>query len=350
MPAPGYIAGPGLGCGPGFRYCEAVFAYLPERGEASGYAVVTPRFACLLGPEASVEIARNVFWLLDGPDAQLQDALGTLSHIESIDRFAIVEPLADSRLTVTARGDVTVGIDGTTSARASVSDGALLLTTEATDVRAAWLSLEPGAPAGALLPLYRGIVRTSGLITDAPAGFSATSAAEAELPVAEEPPVTALPVEPEQTMGPQPTPESVAEPESAAEHEAPAEPDAAAEPESDAPDNRVRWVLRLPDGSEVDADGTIIIGRDEWQQEAPGDLIRHVSVPSPQRQISGDHLELALVGDELVARDLHSTNGTIVITAEQPPRLLHKGDTTALRSGDVLDLGESLRIVVGQRA
>ena len=318
------------------RYCEAVFAYLPERGEASGYAVVTPRFACLLGPEASVEIARNVFWLLDGPDAQLQDALGTLSHIESIGRFAILEQLDSpvGALRVSARGAVSVGIDGSTTARASGD----VLTTDASDVRSAWVSLDGGRPAGELLPLNRGIAHASGLVLDtsaAPDLDAASFAAEAEATPEAAPEATPT----AEFAQPEPQPEQ--QPEAAAEPEAEPAPEAG---------TGVRWVLRLPDGSEVDADGTIIIGRDEWQSEVEGDLIRHVSVPSPQRQISGDHLELALVGDELVARDLHSTNGTIVITAEQPPRLLHKGDTTALRPGDVLDLGESLQIVVATRA
>lgn len=307
---------------PGFRYCGAVFAYLPERGEASGYAVVTPRFVCLLGPEATAEIARNVFWLLDGPDAQLQDAVGTLSHVANVDRFAIVEVLDNSTLTisVTTRGDIAVGIDGNTSARASVVDGGLQLTSDARDVRSAWIGLE-SEPDGELLPLYRGIVRTSGLATEAMVAFAA-----------EQPRVNSAPIEEAPDV-------EVAEAgEAEAEEEAQAEVEAAA-----------RWVLQLPDGSEVEADGTIIIGRDNWAEPAEGDLIRHVAVESPMKQISGDHLELALVGGELVARDLDSTNGTIVITPEQPPRLLHNGDTTALQAGDILDLGESLQILVTSR-
>lgn len=298
-----------------FRYCDDVFAYPPERGEASGYAVVTPRFVCLLGPEATAEIARSVFWLLDGPDAQLQDAVGTLSHVEKVDRFAIVELLDNSSLTisVTTRGDIAVGIDGNTSARASLVEGGLQLTSDAHDVRSAWIGLE-GAPEGDLLPLYRGIVRTSGLATDAVVAFAA------EQPRAE----AVEPVEPELV-------------EESPELEQPAQ------------SSGTRWVLELPDGSEVEADGTIIIGRDQWEEPGEGDVIRHVAVESPMKQISGDHLELALVGAELVARDLDSTNGTIVITPEQPPRLLHNGDTTALQAGDILDLGESLRIVVSSR-
>ncbi len=299
-----------------------MFAYLPERGEASGYAVVTPRFACLLGSDATAEIARSIFWLLDGPDAQLQDALGTLSHIDKVDRFAIVELLDASatELRVSALGEVSVGIDGVTTARASGS----VLTTSATGVRASWFSLEGGRPEGDLLPLHRGIARATALVTGGP---SAPSVDAAEFAVDAEP-------EPEpQAEQPETQPDVAPEPEQQAAPEAPTG----------------RWVLHLPDGSEVEASRTIIIGRDEWAAPDDGDLIRHVSVPSPKKQISGDHLELALVGDELVARDLDSTNGTIVITQEQPPRLLHNGETTPLQAGDILDLGESLQIVVSNR-
>lgn len=277
-----------------------MFAYLPERGEASGYAVVTPRFACLLGPDATAEVARSIFLLLDSADAQLEDALGILSQVEKLDSFAIVEMLdsAAHALHVSAGGEVSVGIDGATTARAS---GAVLIT-EATDVRSAWVSLAQARPEGDLLPLHRGIARASALVSEA--------ATEGE-------------------------PKAQVQPQAAADEPV---------------DGTSRWVLHLPDGDEVEADGTIIIGRDEWEAPREGDVIRHLSVPSPMKQISGDHLELALIGDELVARDLNSTNGTVVITQEQPPRLLHNGDTTALQPGDILDLGESLQIVVHGRS
>jgi len=292
-----------------------VFAYSPASDDASGYAVITDRFVCLLGAEATAEIARSVFWLLDGEDARLDDALGTLAHAKSVDRFAIVEVLdREARImNVAVRGEVSVRIHGTTTTRPSRPDAASWITTQASGVNALRVMLDDGEVDGELSPLRRGVVRTNVVVAEPVADFPFTSADE-------------------QSVIPEPLDEVT-------ELELTIDPSGA----------HTGWVLRLPDGHELSADGTIVIGRAAWDDETDGDEIKHVSVPSPQRQISGAHLELALVGGELVARDLDSTNGTIVLTPERAPRLLHRGDTTSLQAGDILDLGESFRIVVSNR-
>ena len=308
-----------------------VFAYSPSPTDDGGFAVVTDRFVCLLSADATVEIARAVFWLLDGEDAQLEDALGKLAHVDVVERFAIVEMLdAVARsMHVAVRGQVSVGIEGTTATRLSGPGEATWITGEARGVSSLWLSLDEQKPEGEVLPLGRGVVRATAIVADA--------VPEALFPFpapADEAPVEELP-----------------------EHLPEAEP----EPELIPPTLRVdlnewvdgegspRWILRLPDGNELDAEGTIVIGRKSWEQEVDEHSIKHVSVPSPMKQISGTHLELALVDGELVARDLDSTNGTIVLTPERPPRLLHGGRTTSLQTGDILDLGESFRIVVSNK-
>ena len=309
----------------------SVFAYSPSPSDGGGFAVVTDRFVCLLSADATVEIARAVFWLLDGEDAQLEDALGKLAHVDVVERFAIVEMLdAVARsMHVAVRGQVSVGIEGTTATRLSGPGEATWITGEARGVSSLWLSLDEHKPEGEVLPLGRGVVRASAIVADA--------VPETLFPfVPQSEPVAELPEE---------------EPE----------PEAAPEPELIPTTLRVdlnewmndegnpRWILRLPDGNELDADGTIVIGRRSWEQEVDEHSIKHVSVPSHMKQISGTHLELALVDGELVARDLDSTNGTIVLTPERPPRLLHGGRTTSLQTGDILDLGESFRIVVSNK-
>jgi hypothetical protein len=295
-----------------------VFAYSPSSRDGVGFAVVTDRFVCLLSGDATAEIARAVFWLLDGEDAQLDDALGKLAHVDLVERFAIVELLdsVDRSMHVAVRGQVSVGIEGTTATRLSGPGEATWITGEARGVSSFWLSLDEQRPEGETLPLGRGIVRTSAVIADTvPAGLFPSAQAEAA----------------QATAGSESEPLRVDLNEWVNDQGSP------------------RWILRLPDGNELDAEGTIVIGRRSWQQEIDENLIKHVSVPSPKRQISGSHLELALVDGELVARDLDSTNGTIVMTPERPPRLLHGGRTTSLQTGDILDLGESFRIVVSNR-
>lgn len=317
-----------------------MFAYSPSSRQDAGFAVVTDRFVCLLSGDATPEIARSVFWLLDGEDAQLEDALGTLAHVEVVERFAIVEML-DSvarSMHVAVRGQVSVGIEGTTATRLSAPGEATWITGEARGVSALWLSLDEQKPEGEALPLGRGVVRTNGVVAD--------SVPDALFPF------TAVP-RPQQVAATEPEPELIPEPEPELEPE-PTPMNAPTTLRVDLnewmnDEGSPRWILRLPDGHELAADGTIVIGRKSWEQELEENEIKHVSVPSPKKQISGTHLELAIVDGQLVARDLDSTNGTIVLTPERPPRLLHGGRTTSLQTGDILDLGESFRIVVSNQ-
>jgi hypothetical protein len=102
----------------------------------------------------------------------------------------------------------------------------------------------------------------------------------------------------------------------------------------------------LPDGNELDAATPILVGRRPWTSDFDTQSAVHVAVPSPLREVSGIHLELREIEGSLHARDLHSTNGTIVLTPTRPPRLLDGGRTTALVVGDVLDVGEGFQIVI----
>lgn len=91
------------------------------------------------------------------------------------------------------------------------------------------------------------------------------------------------------------------------------------------------------------------MGRQPWRTDPDETSTYYILAPSPGRQISGKHLEFSVVGDQLQARDLRSTNGTIVMAQDRPPHLLTDGNSVTLESGDTLDLGEGFRIVVGER-
>ena len=289
-----------------------------------------------------METARAVFLLLDVDGAQLEDALAALKRPDVVTRFAIVEMLeAEPRsMHVAVRGQVSVGIEGTTATRLSGPGEGTWITGEARGVSSLWLSLDDHKPEGDLLPLRRGVVRTHAVVAESvPEGFVQA--------------VAARPVADDEHVAPEIEPEIEPEVESEVEPE----PTVSTGPSTLRVDlnewmndeGAQRWILRLPDGNELDAEGTIVIGRKFWEPGPEETLVKHVSAPSPKRQISGSHLELALVDGELVARDLDSTNGTIVLTPERPPRLLHGGRTTSLQTGDILDLGESFRIVVSNK-
>ncbi|WP_084105098.1 FHA domain-containing protein [Demequina sp. NBRC 110056] len=109
------------------------------------------------------------------------------------------------------------------------------------------------------------------------------------------------------------------------------------------------WTLTLPDGNELYAAPQIVVGRRPWRSSPDETQTYYVKAPSPHRQISSKHVEFTVSGGQLSARDLGSTNGTVVESPNRPPRLLRDGNSTRLDVGDVLDLGEGFRIVVGAR-
>ncbi|MFE1665171.1 FHA domain-containing protein [Microbacterium sp. P02] len=109
------------------------------------------------------------------------------------------------------------------------------------------------------------------------------------------------------------------------------------------------WIFGLPDGSELDDRAPIVFGRKPWHRRGRLDDAVHVVVPSPRREISGEHLEIRISGSSATARDLGSTNGTLLFSGDGAPRLVHAGVEVPLSRGDILDLGEGFCVTVGAR-
>ncbi|MDN4471493.1 FHA domain-containing protein [Demequina zhanjiangensis] len=113
--------------------------------------------------------------------------------------------------------------------------------------------------------------------------------------------------------------------------------------------DRSGWVLTLPDGRELDARPRLVVGRRPEEDESTDTGALYVTAPSPQREISARHLELTVEDDVLRARDMGSTNGTLVLRPDRPAHLLHDSRDATLDAGDTLDLGEGFRITVARR-
>ena len=98
---------------------------------------------------------------------------------------------------------------------------------------------------------------------------------------------------------------------------------------------------RLADGTEVDLDVAVYLGR---KPSVPrihvGAAPRLVTLPSPLKELSSTHLELRVVGGALVASDMRSTNGTIVRLPGSAPRTLIHGESAVVIPGTRIDLGE----------
>ena len=98
-------------------------------------------------------------------------------------------------------------------------------------------------------------------------------------------------------------------------------------------------------GEFVNVRSAVVVGRDP--RNAAGyedaDVLR---VPSPHLDISRNHLVVEARGSEIVVRDLHSVNGTLVLQPGEAPFTLLDGASAHVEMGTILDVGEgvSLRI------
>jgi hypothetical protein len=318
-----------------------MFSYAPPEPGGSGFAIATERFLGLVSPDAGPELAAALFRLLDAPGSTLDQGLSLIADAEVAERFAlaeIVDPDTQS-VAIAVRGDLVVDLGSATTTRFSWPEGATWLAGEAHGAQSLRLALSNADPSGTQLPIARGVALAF-----------AASVTLAELPHSESgTAVLATPTPTPPEAAPQPTPSPAPEPAPApAEHlpsldRTPQRLDLAAQLADSG------WTLQLPDGNELDAAPQIVVGRRPWRTDPDETSTYYIVAPSPRKEISGKHVEFAVVGDELQARDMGSTNGTLVIAPDKPPRLLHEGRAVRLDIGDTLDLGEGFRIVVGAR-
>lgn len=302
-------------------YSDRVFAYAPPVPGTSGFAIVTERFVALLSGDATPDTVATVHRLLDGAGASAEPALAVLADPTSAARFALVEMVSppSQNFQVRVRGDVLVDMGGATTTRLSWPRGATWLQGEAHGVESVYLSLDGSRHTEHALPLGNGAVPASAVSV----GVDLAIATPGPHVVA--PPAAAGLVADE-----------------VAQEASPAQDEAGHRPWV--------WTLRLPDGNELEAAPQIVVGRRPWRSDPDETQTYYVVAPSPHREISSKHVEFTVVGNELRARDMDSTNGTLISGPHKAPRLLHEGKAVALEAGDIIDLGEGFRILVGIRA
>ena len=311
-----------------------MFAYLPALDDASaGYAVVTDRFLCLLGSETTADATRELYGALDAGPVHIDDVLDALVARHGLEHFAIVEMLdaGERAMNVAVGGRVTVNLDGSTTTRLSGPTGATWITGEARGVSALTLELDGGDAGAESFPIRRGVVRAHSVSIDQ------AVLAGAEPAFVDEPSPMTVPIDVPRIVEASRVTAAAASASRAVKIDIAPGADVRREPGLRA---------LLPDGNELDAVTPILVGRRPWTSDFDTQSAVHVAVPSPLREVSGIHLELREVDGVLHARDLHSTNGTLVLSPAKPPRLLDGGRTTPLVVGDVLDVGEGFQIVI----
>ncbi len=97
-------------------------------------------------------------------------------------------------------------------------------------------------------------------------------------------------------------------------------------------------------GAVVTLDRNVIIGRTPKATRITGEMPHLVAVPSPQQDISRNHLEIRVTDTVVVAVDLDTTNGSVLHRQGAEPMRLHPGELTVVVSGDAIDLGDGVTI------
>ena len=109
----------------------------------------------------------------------------------------------------------------------------------------------------------------------------------------------------------------------------------------------VLCVLRASDGTTADVDRAVLVGRAPDPDRSNFKAPRLMSLQSPGHDISRTHVEVAPEGWQVVATDLNSTNGTVLVRPGGYERQqLAPGEHVPVQPGSVLELGDGVSITV----
>jgi hypothetical protein len=101
----------------------------------------------------------------------------------------------------------------------------------------------------------------------------------------------------------------------------------------------------LSTGESYALDRPVIIGRRPRANRVQADAVPVlVTVPSPEQDISRNHLEIRLEGRHVLAVDLATTNGSVLHRDGSPPKRLGPNEPELVLSNDVIDLGDGVTV------
>lgn len=103
-------------------------------------------------------------------------------------------------------------------------------------------------------------------------------------------------------------------------------------------------VLRLSTGDVVTLDRSVLLGRAPKLGDglAAHDRPHVVKVPSPERDVSRNHVEVILEGWHVLIRDLGTTNGTTVTLPGEAPVRLRANDQQVLEPGSLVSMADEV--------
>ena len=103
-------------------------------------------------------------------------------------------------------------------------------------------------------------------------------------------------------------------------------------------------VLRLSTGDVVTLDRSVLLGRAPRLADGHSAAERPhvVKVPSPERDVSRNHVEVILEGWHVLIRDLGTTNGTTVSLPGESPVRLRANDQQVLEPGSSVSMADEV--------
>jgi FHA domain len=108
----------------------------------------------------------------------------------------------------------------------------------------------------------------------------------------------------------------------------------------------VLGVLRFSNGTEAILDRPAVIGRSPRAERVNSkELPQLVTLPSPDQNISRNHLEIRLDGWHVLVVDLDSVNGTLVTNPGEAPLLLRSGEEVPIVVGSLVTIADEITFV-----
>lgn len=105
-------------------------------------------------------------------------------------------------------------------------------------------------------------------------------------------------------------------------------------------------VLRASNGQTVEVVGSVLVGRAPSRDRARTPDAALLTVTSPSHDISRTHLEVFASGWDVGVTDLHSTNGTVLVTPDGTVRTLEPGETAWAVLGTSLELADGISVLI----
>ena len=105
-------------------------------------------------------------------------------------------------------------------------------------------------------------------------------------------------------------------------------------------------VLRASNGQTVEVVGSVLVGRAPARERARTPDPALLTVTSPSHDISRTHLEVFASGWDVGVTDLHSTNGTVLVTPDGTIRTMDPGETAWVALGTSLELADGISVLI----